>query len=106
MYHKGQRAEHGELEEPSIVELPTARLLGGVPNALFGTLYYALIVVSQPLQSFEPVRNGRRAAALGAALMSLVLMRSLTRNRRECPLCWTSHAVNLTLVALLWSERD
>src|ERR1700760_3162858 len=46
MLAKSRRAERGELSEPSVVETPRARLLGGIPNAAFGVAYYALLGIA------------------------------------------------------------
>lgn len=100
MLLKTRRAERGELTEPSVVETPRARLLGGIPNAAFGVAYYPVLALgiwaaAQPWQAAVLV-----AASLLAASMSVVLAYSLLFvTRMPCPYCWTSHLVNVLLAA-------
>jgi len=98
MLAKTRRAERGLLAEPSVVQLPAARLYGGVPNALLGALYYPALTAAVWLL------HGRAATLIVlsisgfAALTSLVLAYSLLFiSKRECPYCWTAHAANWTL---------
>lgn len=103
MANKARRAARGELTEPSVVESPAARLVGGIPNAAFGLIYYPCIAVAVSL----PIVVAHRAAfwaSLAAATMSLVLAYSLLfRTRRSCSYCWTAHVINWLLPWLLWS---
>ncbi|MBV8424336.1 MAG: vitamin K epoxide reductase family protein [Candidatus Eremiobacteraeota bacterium] len=103
MARKARRAARGELTEPSVVHSSAARLVGGVPNAMFGLIYYPCVALAVAL----PVDNVRRVAfgaSLLAAAMSLYLAYSLLfRTKRPCPYCWTAHAVNWILPFLLWS---
>jgi uncharacterized membrane protein len=100
MLAKTQRAERGELTEPSVVDTPRARLYGGVPNASLGIVYYlALAVAAWTLRG--PVTYLVFAATAFAAVTSLVLAYSLLFvTRRSCPYCWTAHAVNWALAAI------
>ncbi len=102
MLRKARRAVRGELDEPSVVQTPRARLFWGLPNALFGTLYYsALAIVVWPVLP-PAAAEAVCAAVLAAALTSAYLAYSLLYvTRRSCVYCWTSHAVNWTLVALV-----
>jgi uncharacterized membrane protein len=100
MLNKSRRAARGEIEGPSVVKTPRAHLFG-VPNSLIGTLFYPSVAVA------VWVLHARLAAAIlllavvGAAATSLYLAYSLIYvTRRECPYCWTSHAVNWCLVPL------
>ena len=45
MLAKSRRAQRGELTEASVVQTPRARLLGGIPNAAFGIVYYLVLGV-------------------------------------------------------------
>ncbi|HET9030703.1 MAG TPA: vitamin K epoxide reductase family protein [Candidatus Aquilonibacter sp.] len=98
MLAKSGRAARGELTEPSVVQTPRARLLGGVSNAAFGIAYYLLLglgvwLATQPWQAGLLV-----AASVAAAAMSVVLAYSLLFvTRMPCPYCWTSHGVNAIL---------
>jgi len=100
MLAKTQKAERGELTEPSVVETPRARLYGGVPNASLGIVYYvALAIAAWTLRG--PVTYLVFAATAFAAVTSAVLAYSLLFvTRRSCPYCWTAHAVNWALVAI------
>jgi uncharacterized membrane protein len=116
MLAKSRKAERGELLEPSVVELPRARLYGGVQNSLLGSLYYpafglAIWWVRSPIGMVVLL-----VVVLLAAITSVVLGYSLLFvTRRECSYCWTGHIVNLTLLVLycwlfwyyrpLWSGR-
>lgn len=101
MLAKTRRAERGQLTEASVVETPRARLYGGVPNALLGTVYYPAVAIAVWL-----IRSRAEALALGAivgfaALTSAVLAYSLLFvTRRPCAYCWTGHAVNWALAAI------
>jgi len=105
MANKARLAARGELTEPSVVQSPAARLVGRVPNAVFGLIYYPCVALAVAL----PVHAARRLALLAsllAAAMSLVLAYSLLfRTKRPCPYCWTAHAINWMLPFLLWIEN-
>jgi uncharacterized membrane protein len=105
MANKARRAARGELQEPSVVQTPAARLVGRVPNAVFGLIYYPCVAlaVATPI---DAVRKLALLASLLAAAMSLVLAYSLLfRTKRPCPYCWTAHAINWMLPFLLWTQR-
>jgi len=105
MAGKARRAARGELKEPSVVQTPAARLVGRVPNAVFGLFYYPCVALAVAL----PIALAHRLAlfaSLLAAAMSLVLAYSLLfRTKRPCPYCWTAHAINWVLPFLLWIEN-
>ena len=102
---KARRAARGELTEPSVVQTPAARLVGRVPNAVFGLIYYPCVALAVAL----PLGPGRRLALLAsllAAAMSFALAYSLLfRTKRPCPYCWTAHVINWMLPFLLWIEN-
>jgi uncharacterized membrane protein len=101
MLGKTRRQGRGELTEPSVVQTPRARLYGGVPNALLGSIYYPVLALAIWLVERPPFTLVVLAAALFAALTSLVLAYSLLFiTRRSCPYCWTGHAVNWALLLL------
>ncbi|HEY5425327.1 MAG TPA: vitamin K epoxide reductase family protein [Candidatus Tumulicola sp.] len=105
MLAKTRRAERGELDGPSVVESPRARLYGGVPNALLGGVYYPALALAIWLAPAVPALALPILTAAGlAAATSLVLAYSLLFiTRRPCPYCWTAHAVNWSLALLcLW----
>jgi len=102
MLAKSRRAERGELRGPSVVQTPRARLFG-VQNSLLGSIYYAALAVAIWF-AHPPVGTALvLAAASFAAITSAVLAFSLLFvTRRECPYCWTAHAVNWSLLFLSW----
>jgi len=98
MLRKAVIAGRGELTERSVVQTPRARLFGGVPNALLGTLYYPAVAVA------IWVAHGRLGLLLllvpvfAAALTSVILAYSLLFvTRMPCVYCWSSHAINWLL---------
>ena len=101
MLAKTRRAERGELTEASVVRLPRARLYGGVPNALLGSIYYPAVACAAWLVQAPVPAALVVAASAFAALTSAVLAYSLLWvSRRSCPYCWTAHAVNWSLLVL------
>ncbi|MEO9169565.1 MAG: vitamin K epoxide reductase family protein [Candidatus Baltobacteraceae bacterium] len=100
MLRKTKRAQRGELQEPSVVETPRARLFGGVPNALLGLLYYPAFAAAVWIAS-EPWELGALLAVSGGvALVSVVLAYSLLFiTRMPCVYCWSAHVVNWSLFA-------
>ncbi len=102
MLRKAKRAQRGELEEPSVVERPAAHVLLGLPNSSYGLGYYGALLAALPLSDHKSVRIGMVVAATLACSMSLYLMHSLLFvTRAACPYCWTAHATNGLLLALL-----
>jgi len=106
MLRKTQRAERGELTEPSVVETPRARLFASIPNALIGTAYYPMVAVAVWFAHTPLTIAVLLAAVAFAAATSLVLMYSLLFvTRMPCPFCWTSNITNCTLAvctSMLW----
>jgi uncharacterized membrane protein len=80
----------------------TARAhLFGVQNSLLGSIYYPALAVA--IWFVHPVLGTALvlAATFFAAITSAVLAYSLLfLTRRECPYCWTAHAVNWSLLIL------
>ncbi len=102
MYRKTLRAGRGQLAEPSVVESDRARVLGGIPNALFGMAYYAGVAACVPFLQVHAVGVAAWAASLAAAAASIYLAHSLLFvTRMPCAYCWTSHGVNALLPVLL-----
>jgi uncharacterized membrane protein len=101
MLRKSRLAERGAVDGPSVVKEPHARLFFGLPNALFGSLYFPLVAVAV---WFSPpgLRWFVMAAVAAATATSLFLAYSLLAvTKRECPYCWTGHAVNALLFVLV-----
>ncbi|MBV8599935.1 MAG: vitamin K epoxide reductase family protein, partial [Candidatus Eremiobacteraeota bacterium] len=85
MAEKARRAERGQLAEPSVVQTPRARLLGRVPNAIVGLIYYPCVAVAVALP-VDILRELAFVASLLAATMSIALAYSLLFvTRRSCP---------------------
>jgi uncharacterized membrane protein len=109
MLRKTQRAQRGGLDEPSVVTEPHARLFGGIPNALIGSVYYPSLAAAVWIgQTLAVPRWPIVFAVVAAAATSAFLAYSLVFvTKRECRYCWTSHLVNALLLyavpAALWS---
>jgi uncharacterized membrane protein len=72
-----------------------------VPNSLLGSLYYPAVAVAVWFVRPQLGAVVLLSAAFAAAAMSVVLAYSLLFvTRRECPFCWTSHAINWALLVL------
>ncbi len=80
---------------------PRASMLG-VPNAALGLLFYALLATG--LIRHWPAWL-LAMMTLPALAMSAFLGWSLIVNRRQCRICWTGHAANLTLFASLLARH-
>jgi uncharacterized membrane protein len=102
MLRKSALAGRGRLPEPSVVESPRARLFGGLPNALFGCLYYAAVAAVSAFSAPVWLAAAAAAAAALAAAVSVYLAYSLLFvTRRSCPYCWIGHVTNWLLLPLL-----
>jgi len=95
-----------QLKEAScqlVIETPRAKLFG-IPNSVYGIGMYAYLLlyfVGLPL----PWWIGFVSAGL-ATLRSIYLAYSLLFvTRIPCPLCFTSHGINLILFIYLWVSR-
>lgn len=100
MLNKSRRAARGEIEGPSVVKTPRAHLFG-VPNSLVGALYYPAVGIAVWFVRGAVGELVLLAAIAAAAATSLFLAYSLLFiTRRECPFCWTSHALNWALLLL------
>jgi uncharacterized membrane protein len=99
MLRKSIRNARGRLHERSVVQTERAKLYLGLPNSLFGVLYYAGLALVSWLGRGTLWHSLALAAAVWAACTSAFLAYSLVRNKRECPYCWTAHAVNWALLA-------
>lgn len=104
MLRKSIRAKHGEVKGPSVVKSPRSRLFAGLPNALFGVLYYIGVAAVTWLAHSRIWFIAAELAALFAAGTSLYLAYSLLYvTKKWCPYCWTAHAVNWSLaIVLAW----
>lgn len=100
MLRKSILARKGTLTEPSVVQSPRAKLFAGVPNALFGCVYYPTLAAVSWGTSATLVLALALAASAFAAATSLYLAYSLLFvTKRSCPYCWSAHVVNWALAA-------
>jgi uncharacterized membrane protein len=106
MTAKAARYARGELAEPSVVQQPPARAIGGIPNSAFGIAYYCLLFMAAWWLRVPLVHDAALIASLAATAFSLYLGYSLLFvTRMPCVFCWTGHIVNWTLTALLIATR-
>ncbi|HEV7180229.1 MAG TPA: vitamin K epoxide reductase family protein [Candidatus Baltobacteraceae bacterium] len=108
MLGKSRRAERGQLSDPSVVQTPRARLFGGTPNAVVGSVYYPALAIAAWAAFGRAELAVLVAVAAAAAAVSAFLAYSLLFvTRMPCIYCWTSHVANwalLLLTALLLSK--
>lgn len=106
MYAKAVRYERGAIDTPSVVQSPRARVLGGVPNASVGLIYYgAMLVVAWGIR-IPLIWLGAVIATSAAALLSVYLAYSLLFiTKQRCTFCWTGHVLNWAILALLIAYR-
>ena len=88
----------------SIVFTPQARVFGP-PNSTLGVAYYTMLLtgtaigwIDDPRLRWGYVAAGVLTVALGAYLSYALLF----INRVACPLCFTSHGINLVILVLLF----
>ena len=106
MQVKAMRDRAGLLSGPSVVQSERARVLGEMPNSLVGLIYYAAMGVASFFIQMPAIHGVCIAAASLAAAMSIYLAYSLLFvTRMPCVLCWTGHAVNWLLLAMLLYVR-
>ena len=102
MQRKAMMASSGSLVEPSVVQTPRARVIGGVPNSAFGIAYYALLAIASFAFGVHWVFDLALIAAILAAVMSLYLAYSLLFvTKMPCVNCWTGHVVNWAVLLTL-----
>jgi len=106
MTAKAARYARGEITEPSVVQRPQARAIGGISNSIFGIAYYCLLFVAAWFLRVPLVYDAMLVASLAATALSLYLAYSLLFvTRMPCTFCWTGHIVNWVLTALLIAAR-
>jgi uncharacterized membrane protein len=98
----------------TVVQTRYARLLW-VPNSLLGVVYYLLLifwatagqsvalVLPAGMREYTLSLSGLLiAASVAAVAMGFYLIYSLLKKlHTHCPLCYTAHAINLTILVLL-----
>lgn len=89
----------------SVLEHPAAHVLG-LPNALYGAVYYLVVIVAIAARSTLLLYWCRWASVL-TLVMSAFLVYVLARKmKRRCVLCFTGHLMNAMLAVLLWNLPD
>ncbi len=105
MLRKQVRGDRGEIKEPSVVFTPRAKAMG-LPNSLFGLLFYFALLLTTPFLSDPFVWMVATAASTLAAMFSVYLAYSLLFvTRMPCAYCWTGHIINWLLLGLLIVRR-
>jgi len=100
MLRKWRSAKRGELPEPSVVELPSASLIFGFPNAALGLVFYAGALGAAAFFDRRGVRSCLVVVSAFAFAVSLYLAYELVGSRRSCPYCWAGHVANATILLL------
>lgn len=84
-------------------EAPQSEIFG-LPNSIFGLGFYSFVLAAAAARlafGFWPIPNILAAVSIIAALMSIYLAYTLVfQIKILCPLCFTAHAVNLSLAAI------
>jgi uncharacterized membrane protein len=97
-------SEHGTCA--TVARSPQAEIFG-LPSCLFGLAFYAAIIGAAGLRlmfGFWPVPQILAAVSVLAAVFSLYLAYTLVfQIQILCPLCFTAHAINLSLAAIFVS---
>lgn len=87
----------------AVVHTPPARLIGGIPNALLGIVYYMAIFIAAATNALWrlPVTVAFAAAgALTVALGAYLAYELIAVMRVRCVLCMASHGMNAALFAV------
>lgn len=86
-----------------VVHTSPARILGGIPNALFGIAYYVFVLLAATLNAWQHPSVAAALIALGGVTVALALYlmyQLLLVMRVRCVLCIVSHSINVTLWVL------
>ena len=101
MLDRSKRAEAGKIKGHSVVKGPAARLYFGLPNSLFGLIFYVAMALVIWFARGPVVWTLIFVGIAAAAATSLYLAyRLVFVTRTFCPYCWTSHGINWSLVIL------
>jgi uncharacterized membrane protein len=96
----------------TVVQTPYARVLG-VPNSVLGILYYVSIMfwlpwpadvhgVEEHAYLFLLLTGALFLASAATVVLGFYLIYALrSKLRVHCPLCYTAHAINISLFVLL-----
>ena len=87
----------------TVVQTPYARVFG-VPNSLLGIIYYIALILWSVAPGLAPAwfRWLLVAASIATVFLGFYLIYSLvSKLHTHCPLCYSAHAINATLLILL-----
>ena len=101
MLQRSKLAKAGKVKGKSVVKSPAARLFFGLPNSLWGIIFYIAIGIAIWFARGPVIWTLIFVAVAAAALTSVYLAyRLIFVSKTVCPYCWTSHAVNWSLAIL------
>ncbi|MEN6357341.1 MAG: vitamin K epoxide reductase family protein [Armatimonadota bacterium] len=87
----------------TVARSPQAEFFG-VPSCLFGLAFYGAVLAAAGMRlvfGFWPLPQILAAVSVAAAVISLYLAYTLIfQIQILCPLCFTAHAINLSLAAI------
>jgi uncharacterized membrane protein len=89
----------------TVLDHPAAHLLG-LPNALYGSIYYALIILSIATKSSILLWGCRWASVLTLIMSAFLVYVLMVRMKKPCLLCFAGHIINAFLAVLLWNLPD
>ena len=88
----------------TIVFTPQARVIG-LPNSVLGQVFYVMMLLGVQLgwvHGPDPVRMAYLAASAATVAIGVYLSYALVFTLRvSCPLCFTSHGINLVVFGIL-----
>ena len=87
----------------TVVQTPYARVFG-LPNSLFGIIYYAVLILWTAVSALAPawfIWLLIAASAVTVALGFYLVYALNVKLRTHCPLCYMGHAINAMLFVLL-----
>ena len=87
----------------TVVQTPYARVFG-LPNSLFGIIYYAVLILWTAVSALAPawfIWLLIAASAVTVVLGFYLVYALNVKLRTHCPLCYMGHAINAMLFVLL-----
>lgn len=87
-----------------VVHTPPAKVIAGIPNALFGCIYYVVILIAAATHSLRqgPFLLALVIAAAATVALGVYLTYQLYAVMRvHCVLCMMSHSIN-ALLFIVW----
>jgi len=86
----------------TLLQHPSAHVLW-LPNAVYGSLYYLLVLITAGTHNWILLWVVRWAAVLTLLLSAYLTFMLTMRIRQTCILCYTGHFINVLLAILLWN---